>query len=80
MGWWTRLFGGGIKCARCGAKPDPSIYRPGVMIMGGDFGKCPKCGRVYCGNCKTIQWLDKSQTVWMAFCPRCEAKLKADIF
>jgi hypothetical protein len=80
MGFLKNLFGKSVKCSSCGAKPDPSIYRTGAMIMGGDFGKCPSCGKVFCGNCKVVRWLDKSKTMWLAYCPYCDEQLKADIF
>ena len=68
-----------VGCSMCAAVADPSIYRPGVMTVGGDFGKCPSCGRVFCGSCRKTIWLDTAKTMWMGHCPDCNTPLKADI-
>ena len=76
---FIKIFDKKPKCAVCGKKPDPSLYNSGMMTIGGDYGKCPECGKVFCADHKKIEWLDQKRTMWLAYFPDCDKQLKADI-
>lgn len=57
----------GIKCWGC-SKVVPEIYLHGKVI-GGGFGKCPSCNKIWCNDCAKKQ-------LYMYNCPNCDRWLK----
>ena len=65
-----------MNCAVCGKVADPAIYESGFTVVGGEFGRCPKCGKVYCNKCSTVEWMDKNHEWGVNTCPVDNAHLK----
>jgi uncharacterized C2H2 Zn-finger protein len=69
-----------MECAICGKVANPLIYRPDMVVIGGEFAKCPKCGKVFCDKCAVVRWKDKAHEVGFNACPLDNEYLKTDLF
>jgi uncharacterized C2H2 Zn-finger protein len=69
-----------MECAVCGKIADPAIYNPGVQVVGGEFGRCPKCAKVFCNKCSKIKWKDQEHTWGVNACPVDSEALKTNLF
>ncbi len=69
-----RSFSGGYSemfkekcCAGC-SKKVPEMFQYGTFVSGLPFGKCKKCGRIWCYNCDSRR---KLGDLIYHECPRC---------
>lgn len=58
-----------MECAVCGKIADPLIYRRGLTVVGGEFGRCPRCAKVFCNKCSKMHWRDDEHTWGVTACP-----------
>ena len=66
-----------LKCTGCSREPLPGVFVPGRVVVGGGFGRCEKCGKVWCSNC--ARRYDHG-TYFLHACPRCDEVLSSDLF
>jgi len=66
-----------LKCAGCSRVPLPGLFVPGRTVVGGGFGRCEKCGKVWCWKC-TRRYDHGSY--YLHACPRCDEELSSDLF
>lgn len=66
-----------LKCAGCSREPLPGLFVPGRVVAGDvGFGRCEKCGKVWCWSC-TRRYDHGSY--YVHHCPRCDEELSSDL-
>jgi len=63
-------------CARCGKRVPEFVSNlsPFTHISGLPFGRCEKCGKIWCYDCAAK---DEVGNLVYYKCPRCDAQLKS---
>lgn len=66
-----------LRCNKCGRSAPKDIFIPGRFIAGyAGFGRCTKCGKIWCMNCDA-----KTGTDYVYHkCPLCRVTLSNDLF